>query len=87
MAVEKGISMSILSRRLFDSVAKDCRSAYKLAIRLVDCDGRVILPETGASREDLPFVTVAVLLISYLNVRIHPATACCAIDLQPLFRR
>lgn len=46
--------MSILSKRLFGAVAKDYRSVYRLALRLVDCDGRVMLPETAASIERLP---------------------------------
>lgn len=46
--------MSILSKRLFGSVAKDYRSVYRLALRLVDCDGRVMLPETAAPIERLP---------------------------------
>ena len=46
--------MSILSKRLFNSVAKDYRLVYSLAVRLVDCDGSVILPESVASIENLP---------------------------------
>jgi AraC-like DNA-binding protein len=46
--------MSILSKRLFSSVARDYRAEYDLAIRLVDCEGCVTLPETVAAVENLP---------------------------------
>ncbi len=45
--------MSILSKRLFSSVAKDYRSAYGLAVWLVDCEGRVVLPEPVSEIENL----------------------------------
>jgi len=45
--------MSILSKRLFSSVAKDYRSAYSLPIRLVGCNGRVVMPENVAGIEKL----------------------------------
>lgn len=45
--------MSILSKRLFTSVAKDYRSAYQLSVRLMDCDGCVLLPENVAAIENL----------------------------------
>ena len=45
--------MSILSKRLFSSVAKDYRSACNLPIRLMDCEGRVVLPENVAGIENL----------------------------------
>jgi len=46
--------MSILSKRLFKSVAKDYRSIYGLSVRLVDCDGQIILPEDVRRVETLP---------------------------------
>jgi two-component system response regulator YesN len=46
--------MSILSKRLFSSVTKDYRSAYSLAVRLVDCEGQVILPDDVGAVENLP---------------------------------
>ncbi len=45
--------MSILSKRLFSSVAKDYRSAYGLPLRLMDCDGLVVMPENVADIENL----------------------------------
>ena len=45
--------MSILSKRLFASVAKDYRSRYQLSIRLMDCSGSLILPENVAPIENL----------------------------------
>ena len=45
--------MSILSKRLFSSVAKDYRSEYGLSIRLIGCDGYVIMPENVAGIEKL----------------------------------
>jgi two-component system response regulator YesN len=49
--------MAILSKRLFDSVAKDYRSAYGLSVRLLSCDGQVVRPEKVEAIERLPFVT------------------------------
>ncbi len=43
--------MSILSKRLFNSVAKDYRAKYGFAIRLVDCGGEVLMPETVSGIE------------------------------------
>ncbi|MEN8254405.1 MAG: helix-turn-helix domain-containing protein [Verrucomicrobiota bacterium] len=45
--------MSILSKRLFSSVAKDYRSAYGLSTRLIGCDGHVAMPENVAGIEKL----------------------------------
>ncbi len=45
--------MSILLKRLFSSVAKDYRATYGLSIRLMDCDGAVVLPENAAKIENL----------------------------------
>jgi len=45
--------MSILSKRILSSVAKDYRSTYNLVIRLVDCDGSTTLPEENAGLENL----------------------------------
>lgn len=46
--------MSILSKRLFESMARDYRKLYGLPIRLVDCDGAVIRPESIGPVENLP---------------------------------
>ncbi len=51
-----GYNMSILSKRLFDSVAKDYRSTYTLSIQLMAPDGCVILPENIPTIETLPAV-------------------------------
>jgi len=41
--------MSILSKRLFDSVVRDYRAASGLPIQLVDCEGAVVLPKKVAA--------------------------------------
>jgi len=46
--------MSILSKRLFQAVARDYRAVYGLSIRLVDCAGEIILPEGVGRVETLP---------------------------------
>ena len=46
--------MSILSKRLFGSVAKDYRKSYGLDICMSDCDGRVAMPEVSNPIENLP---------------------------------
>ncbi len=46
--------MSILSKRLFQSVARDYRAIYGLSIRLVDCAGEILLPEVTGRVERLP---------------------------------
>jgi len=48
--------MSILSKRLFSSVAKDYRTTYRLPIYLIDETGHVVLPETTARIENLDAV-------------------------------
>ncbi|MEN7972748.1 MAG: helix-turn-helix domain-containing protein [Verrucomicrobiota bacterium] len=45
--------MSILSKRLFSSVAKDYRSEYGLSIRLMDSNGCLVLPEKVGEIEKL----------------------------------
>jgi ligand-binding sensor protein len=45
--------MSILSKRLFNSLTKDYRSTYGLSVRLMDCDGTVLLPEKVSPLENL----------------------------------
>jgi len=45
--------MSILSKRLFSSVSKDYRAVYSLPIRLMNCEGHVVLPENVAVIEKL----------------------------------
>ncbi len=45
--------MSILSKRLFSSLVKDYRSSYGLPVRLMDCDGTVLLPENVSPPENL----------------------------------
>ncbi|MEA2067594.1 MAG: helix-turn-helix domain-containing protein [Verrucomicrobiota bacterium] len=46
--------MSILSKRLFDSVAKDYRKTYGLKVALSDCEGRVAMPDAPDPVENLP---------------------------------
>ena len=46
--------MSILSKRLFGSVAKEYRKSYGLGIFLSDSDGRVAMPEVKDSIGNLP---------------------------------
>lgn len=46
--------MSILSKRLFASVAKDYRKSYGLGICLIDEAGRVLMPEASGPIENLP---------------------------------
>jgi len=48
--------MSILSKRLFESLSRDYRSRYGLTVRLVGCDGQVVLPEEVDPVERLPMV-------------------------------
>jgi hypothetical protein len=46
--------MSILSKRLFSSVAKDYRNSYGLGIYLTDVNGQALVPETLNPVENLP---------------------------------
>lgn len=46
--------MSILSKRMFNSVAKDYRQQCGLQLCLSDCDGRIAMPDTTSSVENLP---------------------------------
>ncbi len=48
--------MSILSKRLFESLCRDYRKQHGLTLRLVDCEGRVVLPVTVDPVERLPVV-------------------------------
>ena len=45
--------MSILSKRLFESIAKDYHATHDVSIRLVACDGHVVLPATVDAIETL----------------------------------
>ncbi|MDF7825717.1 helix-turn-helix domain-containing protein [Pontiellaceae bacterium B12227] len=46
--------MSILSKRMFSSVARDYRSQCGLELCLSDCDGRIVMPEHTSPVENLP---------------------------------
>jgi len=46
--------MSILSKRMFESVAKDYRKACGLPVFLTECNGRIVMPEVGDPMEDIP---------------------------------
>ncbi len=46
--------MSILSKRLFDSVARDYRKQYGLRIGLADTHGRMVMPQSSGAVENLP---------------------------------
>ncbi|QBG46425.1 AraC family transcriptional regulator [Verrucomicrobia bacterium S94] len=46
--------MSILSKRMFNSVAKDYRRHSGLQLCLSDCDGRIVMPDETSPVENLP---------------------------------
>ncbi len=45
--------MPIISKRIFSSIAKDYRTAFDLSIRLINCSGKIVLPESIKSIENL----------------------------------
>ena len=49
-----GNIMSILSKRLFDSVAKEYRKSYDLRLGFSDLEGHVVVPESIDELENLP---------------------------------
>ena len=53
MEINGVFDMSILSKRLFASVAKDYRKSYDLDILLFDADGWIVMPETASAVENL----------------------------------